>query len=143
MLGEPRQASGRVLPGKLQLDVVINDLKSLCATEIPRVSRKQIGNRRLVEHFRWPIHRPPGVLYLEPVFRTPGPLASPTRGRRPVDPMGSLTRTAVPASRWLSIWILPPMASTRSTRPVSPEPLEASAPPFPSSRTVSSNQPSW
>jgi hypothetical protein len=39
--------------------------------------------------------------------------------------MGSLTRIAVPACGRLSMWIVPPIASTRSTRPVSPDPLDA------------------
>src|ERR1700694_2979246 len=48
---------------------------------------------------------------------------------------GMLTCNEVPLPVWVEIFIVPPSASTRSIRPVSPVPLAGSAPPTPSSRT--------
>src|SRR3954454_5325865 len=51
--------------------------------------------------------------------------------------IGSLTTTHVPSPEELSIVIVPPIASTRSCRPMRPVPAPGSAPPTPSSRIMS------
>jgi hypothetical protein len=55
---------------------------------------------------------------------------------------GGVTATHVPLPAELSILRLPPAASTRSCNPTSPEPSPGSAPPTPSSRTISVRVPS-
>ena len=54
----------------------------------------------------------------------------------------SATRSKVPSPGGLVIQIVPPRASTRSARPVRPDPREGSAPPTPSSPILSSSRPS-
>src|SRR5690349_19707962 len=56
--------------------------------------------------------------------------------------MGSLISSVVPAPTGLATSIVPPSASTRSVRPMSPEPRAGSAPPRPSSRIESARTPS-
>jgi hypothetical protein len=96
----------------------------------------------------WSGSQPPTANLADPAPGSqfpPGRHTSPRRSR-PCQALarltGSLTRIDVPRPGWLLISIEPPIASTRSTSPVNPEPLEASAPPLPSSLTVSSSQPS-
>ena len=55
-------------------------------------------------------------------------------GHGPAGPAGSRTCSAVPRPGGLSTEIVPPSASTRSLRPMMPEPRPGSAPPMPSSR---------
>ena len=60
------------------------------------------------------------------------------------DPHGIATSTRVPSPRGLTISSVPPCAATRSRRPARPDPRRTTAPPTPSSATVTCSVPlSW
>jgi hypothetical protein len=121
------------IAGRLGVALTLDDIDRI-GREIPLMVDLMPSVRFLMEEFSYAggIPCPRGPMCAEPRRQ----VGSTGAGR------GSQTCNVVPSPGGLCTVIVPPSASTRSVSPVSPEPLAGSAPPMPSSRTVSRRRPS-
>ena len=139
MGGDPWEQPFSGETGDHRLRVLREELGAYVAARIVRICAEKRAETEIELDGHRTVREPPAGASYQARFPSAQLGCLSRRSERAHTSMGNVTSIVVPPPAGLCTRIVPPMASTRSTSPVSPEPLDALAPPLPSSATLSAS----